>query len=331
MRTFRLTGLALLALWVAGPSSADDRLAAELSKLSAKIVHESFQNGNWDLFVSAADGSHLVNLTHTPDVSEFYPHVSPDGTKISFLADEGEGPMKSRNLYIMNVDGSGRRLVAPNARDQCFNGDGSQLAFLKGEFEEYCLKDYATKGLYFYDLRSGQVRQHPNKDLYHLYNLCWAPDGKWFVSTVHAGMGFKHAILAIEADGPKVVNLGLPGCRPDLSPDGHQIAWGASDFVLRAAHIEFSPEPKVTESRDVVASEKPMEVYHVDWSPDGRYVAFSRGGKSKGLHLPPEMIGVEAPGWNTCVADASAKNRWIAITGDGKSHKEPDWIPPPRK
>ena len=28
-----------------------------------------------------------------------------------------------------------------------------------------------------------------------------SPDGKWIVSTVHAGMGFKHAILLIEAEG----------------------------------------------------------------------------------------------------------------------------------
>jgi hypothetical protein len=47
--------------------------------------------------------------------------------------------------------------------------------------------------------------------------------------------------------------------------------------------------------------------------------------------MPPEMIGVEAPGWNTCVADARATNRWIALTSDGKSHKEPDWAPPARK
>jgi hypothetical protein len=26
-----------------------------------------------------------------------------------------------------------------------------------------------------------------------------------------------------------------------------------------------------------------------------------------------------------CVADASQKNVWVALTTDGKSHKEPDW------
>jgi hypothetical protein len=27
------------------------------------------------------------------------------------------------------------------------------------------------------------------------------------------------------------------------------------------------------------------------------------------------------------VADATAANRWVAITTDGNSNKEPDWVP----
>lgn len=319
-------------LLAAGSGWAADDLGAELKRVDARIVYESYENGNWDLFVINADGSKPTNLTQTPDLDELYPHVSPDGTKISFLVDEGQGPKRSRNLYLMDADGTDRFLVAKNARDQCFNGDGTCLAYLKGEYEEYCLKDYATKGLWIYDLKTGRHREHPHKELAHLYNLCWAPDGKWFVSTVHAGMGYKHAILAIEADGQKVVDLRLPGCRPDLSRDGKRIAWGASDWALRVADIDFSlPEPKVTNARDVVTSAKPMEVYHVDWSPDGRYVAFSRGPKHKGLGMPPEMVGVRAEGWNLSVADANATNRYMALTTSGHSHKEPDWLPAPRK
>jgi Tol biopolymer transport system component len=324
--------VALCLLAAAPIAPAADDLGAELKKLGAKIVYESFENGNWDLFVVNADGAQPTNLTRTLDLDELYPHVSPDGTKISFLVDEGQGPKRSRNLYLMDADGTDRVLVARNARDQCFSGDGTRLAYLKGEYEEYCLKDYATKGLWIYDLRTRCHCPHPNKELVHLYNLCWAPHGQWFVSTVHAGMGYKHAILAIEADGPRVVNLNLPGCRPDLSPDGRRIAWGASDWALRVADIDFSaPEPRVTNAHDVVTSEKPMEVYHVDWSPDGRYLAFSRGPKHKGLGMPPEMVGVRAEGWNLSVADAQATNRYMTLTTSGHSNKEPDWAAAPRK
>jgi Tol biopolymer transport system component len=322
--------VAVLGLWttVLTGAVAAAEPALDMKSVADRIVYETFQDNNWELFLCNADGSNAANLTRTPNTHEMYPHVSPDGTKLTFLSDEGEGAKKSRNLYLMNMDGTGRTLVARNARDQCWSGDGKKLAYLRGEFAEFTIKDYATRQLVIYDLATGQHREHPNPDLHHLYNLCWAPDGKWFVATVHGGMGFSHAILAIEADGKRVVNLKLPGCRPDLSPDGKKIAWGASDFVLRAGDFDTTgPEPKVTNLRDLVTSAKPIEVYHVDWSPDGKYVAYSRGPSHKKLGPAPEMIGAMAEDWNICVADAHATNRFIELTKDGRCNKEPDWAP----
>ena len=69
--------------------------------------------------------------------------------------------------------------------------------------------------------------------------------------------------------------------------------------------------------------------YHFDWSPEGRYVAFTRGPKFLGKRLTGatrETPGIEAPGWNLCVADPARDNRWVEITSDGLSNKEPDWV-----
>jgi len=267
-------------------------------------------------------------LTRTEDSNELYPHVSPDGTKILFLADEGEGDAKSRNIYVMGIDGSGRTLIAKNGRDPCWKADGTAIAYMRGEFDKFTYTDYASKGIVIYDLATKEHRDHPNKTIHHLYNLCWTPDGKWFIATVHAGMNFKHAILAIEANGMGVHELHIGGCRPDVSSDGKMIAWGASDWHLRVGRLDFTgSEPKVVDQRDVATSEKPIKIYHIDWSPDGKYVTFSRGPTEKKLGPACEMIGVEADGWDICVADAAAKNRVIELTSDGKSNKEPDWAP----
>ena len=311
-------------------ASAQD-LVAELKAYPHRIIYETYQDGNWELFVASADGSDKVNLTRTPDVHELHPHASPDGAKIAFVVDEGEGESKVRNVYAMNRDGAERKLVAANARQQCWNGDGTLLAYLQGESDQFTYTDYATKGVFIYDPATGEHREHPNRELYHLYNPCWSPDGKWFISTVHAGMGHRHAILAIEAEGTGVYNLEIPGCRPDVSPDGKRIAWGPGDFALRIGDLDFSgPRPKVVNVRDVMTSPKPMKIYHIDWSPDGKYVAFSRGPAAKIMGRIPEIVGVRAEGWNVCVADAGAANRWIAVTTDGHCNKEPDWIPQPR-
>lgn len=323
-------GKCVLAVGVAvlsGIQAWGGELATELAEVPHKILYETYQDDNWELFLVKADGSGPVNLTNTPDVDELYPHASTDGTKICFVADEGRGESKSRNVYYMNADGSGRKLVASNARQPCWKYDGSAIAYLKGEFEKYAMASIATKELFVFDLASGEHRPHPNKDLYHLFGMSWSPDGKWFISTVHGGMGFAHAILAIEAEGTRVVNLGIRGCRPEISPDGKRIAWTPSDWALRVAELDFSgPEPKVVGGRDVVTSEKPTKVYHIDWPPDGNYLAFTRGPMKKRLGGAPEGVGVRAQGWNICVADLRTTNRWTQITTDGKCNKEPDWV-----
>jgi Tol biopolymer transport system component len=229
----------------------------------------------------------------------------------------------------MNLDGTGRRLVARGGREPCWSADGRGIVYVKSEFEEFTAMDFATKGLFVYDLESGRHQEHPNPDLCHLFSVCVTADGKWYVASIHAGMGYSHAIVAIEAHGKKVVDLKIPGCRPDVSPDGKRLAWASSDYSLGVGDLDFSgPEPRVVNVRNVITSEKPIKVQHVDWSPDGKYLAFSRGPyQNRGLGLSPALVGLPAPGWDICVADASAKDRWVAITTDGKSNKEPDWIP----
>jgi len=298
-----------------------------LNDIGCKIVYETFRktNGreNWELYLINADGSNPVNLTNTPDADEMYPHASPDGTKVCCVADEIVNNKKVRNVYYMNIDGTGRTKVADNARQPCWSPDGKTIAYLPGEFDRYTIKDYATKGLFFYDLQTRKHREHRNKNLYHLYNICWSPDGRWFLATVHGGMNFKHAILAFKADGTNIYDLskfGVTGCRAEFGPDGKRITWGLTDWDLCTADIDFaSGEPQVTNVRRVVKCEKEYEVYHTDFSPDGKYLAFSSGPKAV------EMVGGKAPGWNICATDLSGK--WVVITADGNHNKEPDWVP----
>jgi dipeptidyl aminopeptidase/acylaminoacyl peptidase len=327
-------------LTVLEPARSEDKapegstdLLAELKTYRHKLVYETNRDGNWELYVCNPDGSGSVNLTRTPDVDELYPKPSPDGSKICFIADEGKGDARIRNIYYMNRDGTGRTKIAANGREPCWSPDGTQIAYMKGEFEKFTYSDFATKGLFIYDLKTGQTREHPNRKLHHLYTLNWSPDGRWFVATVHAGMGLSHGVLAIEAEGDGVFDLKLHGCRPNISPDGKKVCWGHGDFCAGVADLDLSgPTPKATNQIDVVESKDPIETYHVTWSPDMKYLTFTRGPKFKGKSLKgllPEFPGIEAPGWDVCVADARQKNRWVAITHDGKSCKQPSWVPVP--
>lgn len=326
-----LLALPPLAVAITCSTARSEDLVQELKKVPYRIVFERYQDQNWDLFMVRADGSERVNLTRTRDVNELCPHVSPDGTKVCFVVDEGEGENTIRSVWRMNLDGTDRRLVARGGREPCWTADGRGIVYLKSEFEKFTAMDFATKGLVTHDLATGRDQPHPNADLQHLYCIGATPDGNWYISTVHAGMGFTHGILAIQAQGPQVFNLKIPGCRPDVSPDGKRIAWASGDYSLAIGELDFSgPEPRVVNPHDILVSPKPMKIQHIDWSPDGRYVAFSRGPYKKGLGLAPSLVGIQAPGWDICVGDPSTTNRWVTITTDGKSNKEADWVPLPK-
>src|SRR5262249_33315526 len=255
------------------PPAPSTDLLGELKSYPHKLVYESNRDGNWDLYLMNADGSEPVNLTHTSDVDELYPKPSPDGSKICFVADVGKGDARVRSVYYMKADGTGRVKVAERGREPCWSPDGKEIAYMKDEFEKFTFVDATTKGLFIYNLETGKTRQHPNKKLEHLYTLNWAPGGKWFVATVHGGMGFSHGILAVEADGDRVVDLKLEGCRPNLRYDGKKVCWGHGDYCAGVADLDLTgPTPKATNIHNVVENKDPIETYHITWSPDGKYI-----------------------------------------------------------
>ena len=89
--------------------------------------------------------------------------------------------------------------------------------------------DYSITGSVIYDSTDGHewTKVATFSDPYLLTSVAYG-NGKWIAATVHAGMGYDHAILLIEAHGNKIINLKVPGCRPCLSPDGKQIAWAST-------------------------------------------------------------------------------------------------------
>ncbi len=315
----------------------------QLKALPFKIAFECYVNDNWEIFVMNADGSGAINLTHTPKEHEHYPQISPDGTKICFSVDAGEGREAVRSLYVMDIDGSHRRKLVENAREPFWSPDGKVLGFLHQEYSKFNVMDFYTKGMSFYDLATGKIEPHVNStNLHHLYNPCWSPNGKWITATVHAGMGVGHAILLIEAHGDKIINLKIPGCRPCFSPDGKQIAWGAGDHEIAAAALDLdSDQPAISHWR-LRIRDKTNEIYHVDWSPDSRFLSFSRGPASKGDPNKPgtfqaacEIVGVFAPGWDICAVSAERDGFLdlndpdtdsFMLTTDGASNKEPAWF-----
>jgi len=311
--------VALSAISAAG----DNKPAVNLSLIKYKIVYETNDNNSFDLCIINADGTGKKKLTNTVNIHEMYPKVSPDGKLISYLEDTGEGRDRKRDLCIMNIDGSGRRLISKNAREQCWSPDGKYIAFVKPEStRRFSIDSWSTKGLFIYNMATGEIREHDNKKLEHLYALGWSPDGKYITATVLGGMGFRHTNIGIEVNGTRYFRLNVVGCRPEFSPDGAMIGWGRSDREFCIAKINMNrPVPVLAKDiKSFLHVIKGYEVYHLDWSPDGKYIAFAFGPDGD------QHVGGTAKGWNLCIAEI-ATGKWTYLTTDGNQNKEPDWVP----
>jgi Tol biopolymer transport system component len=324
-----------------------DAMLKELKGYTHRIVFETWRDTSHELFIMNADGSNPVNLTNTPDVNELYPKASPDGTMIAFVADEGKGKDRARNIYLMNVDGTGRRKIADNANQPCWNADSTVIAYIPNRPGPYTIDQGANKGLMFYEVATGRRWEHVNKGIERMLCISWSPDGKWFACSAIGGLGYAHSIIAFEANGTGHRSLvdaadKLWQCRPDVSPDGRQIAFakavgeGPGDGPDKVLGIEVcdldlsGPLPKLTHPHWVATGLDPIEVYHADWSPDGRYIACSWGPKEKNkMKTARYVVGVKATDWNICVIDPRGMNVWTAITTDGQSNKEPEWVRTP--
>ncbi|MDB5355212.1 MAG: hypothetical protein JWN24_1665 [Phycisphaerales bacterium] len=345
-------GCVLLAAMAGAVLMGAARLSAEeppplrdrLKATPFKIAWEAYVDGNSEIFVMNADGSGATNITNTPEVHEHYPQISPDGTKICFNVDSGEGRETIRSLWVMDIDGKNRVKVADRAREPFWSPDGKVLGYLPQEYPKFAVIDYYTKGMMYYHVDTGKTEPHPNaENLRHLYHPRFSPNGKWIVSTVHGGMGFGHAILLIEAHGDKIIDLKIPGCRPSISPDGKHVAWGSGDHEINTAPLDTdseSPEVGKWENRIKDAKNK---VYHIAWSPDGKFVSFSRGPDGEGdltkagtFTAACEIIGVYAKDWNlfavsvekpgTINLNEAPASDVVQLTTNGSSNKEPAWF-----
>ena len=102
-----LTGAALVGLAIALPASS--RPAQ-----NERIVFESNQTGNSDIWIANADGTGQQNLTRDSTVDDISPAASPNGKLIVFARVRGE----RSELWLMNADGSGgRRLGVPKGSE----------------------------------------------------------------------------------------------------------------------------------------------------------------------------------------------------------------------
>jgi TolB protein len=231
----------------------------------SKIVFQSYRDGNWEIYLADGDGSDQTRLTNH-GASDAHPRFNRGCTRIIFASSRPG----NHEIYTMNSSGSGLTRLTSNGADDVnpfWSPDGTKIAFQSyrdGQAEIYVMN---ADG-------SGQTRLTWD-DAYD-GGPAWSPDGTQiaFVSTRTGG----YRIWVMNADGSGQTQYSTQPYseNPAWSPDGSQIAYdsdgdGDDWQELWLMNADGSNQREVYD-----AYEHQMDVWARSWSPDGRYVAFTR-------------------------------------------------------
>ncbi len=250
------------------------RLAEEVRDKGWIVFSARSEKGDWDLFLCRPDGSHLRNLTNTPDCNEASPQFSRDGTQILYRRLNREEKIDNNRhgtqgeLVISRSDGSRAEALGKTGEYPwaSWSPDGKQIA---------CL---SIKGISFVDVASRQVvRTLPRKGFFQ--QLTWSPDGKWLSGVSNSfGTGWSVARMEVATGEANAVST-VDCCTPDWFPDSRSIIFSNRPPGQKARNGQGWTQLWMADaegkSRRLVYGEDGRHVYGGNVSPDGKYVLFT--------------------------------------------------------
>jgi len=246
-------------------------LASASGNQNGRIVFTSNRTGSWQIYTMNPDSSDQVQVTNLPpldDTRSAFPSISPDGQRIAFNYNAGDGP----DIYVINVDGTGLRPLTSDHSSELprWSPDGKSLVF--GTASELGTSVIATMAV-----DGDGKRKILTTDLWDSFGGIYTPDGKRIVFQSSIG-GYVSTVRIMNADGcnqRRLTPAALRGAPFDVSPDGKSI--------LVFSNLNSPPALR----NDVFAMNlhgrglkhlAPLSQFHHDlypsFSPDGTKIAF---------------------------------------------------------
>jgi TolB protein len=224
------------------------------------LLITSVRTGDTEVFAVDPVSGTSVNLTNAPRSEERYPAWSPDGKRIVFTSDRGDG--KTFDLFLAGADGSDpKRLTQLPAGSvaywPAFTADGRFIYFNEGN--RSCIYRVRPDGS---DLKKMAEGRDGNV----------SPDGRKVVFTQRGAKGF--GVWVMDVDGthrkqiiPQESEIG--GIAPVWSPDGKKIAFSGQDgsyAEIFACNADGSNLTQLTQLKKISSSPA--------FSPDGQFLTF---------------------------------------------------------
>lgn len=227
-----------------------------------KIVYASEKAAESDLWMMDMDGSNRRRLTSSAAVNRF-PSVSPDGRYIVFVSTRTE----NSNVWRMNIDGSQQIQLTENRRGRLLWPQCSP----DGKWVVYALAEQGKTTLWKAPISGGNSVQLTDTNSFY---PAISPDGKLIAFLRDDG---RHpAIEIISFEGGSVKTFEPARGRLNV------IRWSADSRALTyaATHDKVSNiwiQPMDGSAPRQMTDYKDGLIFWFDWSPDGRWMAASRG------------------------------------------------------
>lgn len=170
---------------------------------------------NIDIFMMDLDGSNKTNLTKTPQLREYFPDFSPNGSHICFYRESDSSVKSVSGIYVMDADRSDPTLLFETESFCDWSPDGKKVAFTTFDQDP---GSYLHPEVYVINADgSGRTALTSNAALDD--NPAWSPDGTkiTFASDRDGDLD----IYTMDADGSDVAQVtNLPGDEehPDWQP-----------------------------------------------------------------------------------------------------------------
>jgi TolB protein len=228
------------------------------------------------------DGTGWKQLTRGPErIDSTDPHLSPDGRSIVFERGPNEG---KTDTYVMGAGGGGvRRLTHCGACDgevaPTFSPDGRTIAFERAAGR-------GNDGIAVMDAQGTRVRpltRGAGEGRYYDTDPSFSPDGKRLVFSRVDDSSRRAALFTLALAGGTAVRItpwALGAGAADWSPDGKLIVFSSyrhEDLRPGISRNVYVVRPDGTGLRALTRFEGGVvQSYDAAWSPDGRWVAFTR-------------------------------------------------------
>jgi Tol biopolymer transport system component len=232
-----LVGAALLLASGVALVMPKEQARAAFPGISGKIAFEK-PGRDGGIYTIYFTGKHLKRIasnsysrTKDIDVINETPSWSPNGKKIVFARNNNATTIGSRsreNIYVMNADGSNKKLVT-NERSlpgdikqdgqPAFSPSGKKIVFWRGR-DLYTINSDGTN---FTRLTDDGVRNTEGGPV-------WRPDGKKIAYDAYDSNGLSSGIFLMNSDGSSPIRIApnLDAYSPDWSPDGTRITYARS-------------------------------------------------------------------------------------------------------